>query len=234
MRNEHKRLLDLFKNKKITEDEYKLLSKAISPSFSSKTVFLLLNPFRKIAGFWALVLGLVIILTTSYLGTIAQVYFSSVLSVFNASVVKNAKIGTVFSFLLYQNVIILIVLSSILYISARLLKQKQVRLIDFIGTIALSRFPYLFFTFFLAITRVLNPQILNVNLEEGLQFNLSLPTILLSAIGIVCVVWQIITYFYAFKESSGLSGKKLWTSFVTCLLIAELFCSFILMLPVYG
>ena len=49
---------------------------------------------------------------------------------------------------------------------------------------------------------------------------------------IMAAIWQIITYFYALKESSGLSGKKLSISFIAAILLGEMITSTLTMLIV--
>ena len=54
------------------------------------------------------------------------------------------------------------------------------------------------------------------------------PSLAMSAFSIIVIglfVWQIITYFYALKESSGLKGKKLMLSFIVALILGEVIAS---------
>lgn len=233
MTSEQDRLLTLLKDNKITQDEYKLLSKALINKTAPRFVFsLLINPYQKIAGMWALILGIGIILSISYLGSIAKIYFPGLLGILNASMIKNPNIETAFLFLLYQNAVIWLVLTLLFIVSAKICQQKSVRIIDFMGTVAFSRFPYLLLTAFLAIMRVMNPKFMDVRMENGLQLKPSLLAITFSSVVIICAVWHIVTYLNALKESSGLSGKKLWISFIACILMGEIITNFITMTPV--
>ncbi|MBS0287554.1 MAG: hypothetical protein JSR17_09670 [Proteobacteria bacterium] len=233
MPSENERLLTLLKDNKITQDEYKLLSKALVQNTGAKYVFsLLINPFQKIAGVRALGLGIGIIVAISYLGSIAKIYFPGLLGILNSSMIKNPNIGTDFLFLLYQNAVIWLVLTLLFIMAAKICQQKSVRIIDFMGTVALSRFPYLILTAFLAMMRVQNPRFMDVGMENGLQLKPSLLAITFSSVVIICAVWHIVTYLYALKESSGLSGKKLWLSFIASILIGEIVTNFITMMPV--
>lgn len=233
MTSENERLLTLLKDKKITQDEYKLLSKALVPNTGVKLFFsLLINPYQKIAGISALGVGVGIILIISYFGAMAKIYFPGLLGILNSSMMKNPAIGTDFLFLLYQNAVIWLVLTLLFIIAAKICQQKSIRIIDFMGTVALSRFPYLLLTGFLAMMRVVDPRFMDVGMENGLQLKPSLLAITFSSVVIICAVWHIVTYFYALKESSGLSGKKLWLSFIACILVGEIVSNFITMLPV--
>ena len=141
-------LLNMLQEKKISEAEFKLLSSAIDkkPSWKDQLFTLLINPFHKIAGFYALAAGMAIIVLMSALGVIAKVYFVGILSILNASVVKNPKFQINFLMLLSQNLICWGVLSVLFMLAAKLCHQKRIRIIDFLGTVALSRFPYLIIT----------------------------------------------------------------------------------------
>lgn len=233
MTSENERLLTLLKDNKITQDEYKLLSKALVKPSSSRLFFsLFINPYQKIAGFWALAIGLGVILCISYLGSIAKIYFPGLLGILNSSMIKNPKVGTEFIFVLYQNMVIWFVLTALFIIAAKIFQQKRVRMIDFMGTVALSRFPYLILTGFLATMRIVNPRFMDVGMENGLALQPTVLAIIFSFVVITCATWHIVTYLYALKESSGLSGKKLWISFIACILIGEIITNFITMMPV--
>lgn len=232
MTSENERLQALLKDKKITPEEYKLLSKAFVTPSTAKFFSLFINPYQKIAGVWALIFGAGIILCISYLGSIAKIYFPGLLGILNSSMMKSPAIGTHFLFLLYQNAVIWLVLTLLFIISAKIWQQKSIRLIDFMGTVAFSRFPYLLLTGFLAMMRVVNPRFMDVGMENGFQLKPSLLAITFSSVVIMCAVWHIITYFNALKESSGLSGKRLWVSFIACILIGEIVTNFITMMPV--
>ena len=104
---------------------------------------------------------------------------------------------------------------------AKIFQQKRLRIVDFFGTTALSRFPFLILMIFLAIVRVVNPSIMDIDLTKGLQLHPSIFMSLFGVIVILCFIWEIVTYFYALSESSGLTGKKLWISFIAALILGE-------------
>jgi hypothetical protein len=233
MASEEERLKALLKDNKISQEEYVLLTKALAkPTLGRKLFSWLTNPYQKVAGFKALGIGGLIIVVISYFGSIAQVYFSGLLGILNASIIKNQKIGTDFVFLLYQNIMIWLVMSLLYCLAIRIYQKKNVRMIDVLGTVALSRYPYLLLTAFVATIRTLNPSFMNISLESGLALDLSLLSICFSSVVILCVIWHIATYFYALKESSGLNGRQLWISFIVSMLVGEVLCNFITMLPV--
>lgn len=227
MTKENERLINMLKENKISEDDYKLLSTAIDkkPSRASLIFSMLTNPFQKVAGLYALISGLIVIFFMSYLGVIAKCYSVGVIGSLNASVIKSQNIQPTFSLLLYQNLIVWLVVTLLFICFAKILQQKRLRLVDFFGTVALSRFPYLIMMIILAITRLTHQSFLDIDITKGLQLHPSILMSLFSAAITLCVIWEVVMYFYALKVSSGLTGKKLWISFIVALILGEIITS---------
>jgi hypothetical protein len=81
----------------------------------------------------------------------------------------------------------------------------------------------LFFTVIVSFARMMNPTILDIDMSKGIPLhNSSMGLNILGVIGMVLIVWEIILYFYAMKESSGLVGKKLWLGFIISLIAGDL------------
>lgn len=212
---------------KITVDDYNLLlaalnKKSLVERFASS---ILINPFQKIAGFYALILGMCVLIIMSYVGVIAKVYFPGVLTLLNGSVVANQQLAINFFLLAYQNLVACLVLAGLFMSAAKIFQQKRVRMIDFFGTVALARFPLLILTLCMAIIRVVNPEFLALDLSKGIPLHPSLVMSVLSGITICLFIWQIAAYFYALKVSSGLIGKRLWFSFIVSLILGECIAS---------
>jgi len=227
MTKEKQRLIDMLKENKISEADYKLLSAVIDkkPSRFSSIFSLCFNPFQKIAGFYALISGLMIIIGMSYLGKIGKFYSIGIVGCLNASVIKNPKVAPTFFLLLYQNLIVWLVVAFLFIMFAKIFQKKRLRLVDFFGTVALARFPFLILMIFLVIMRFASPSSMNIDLAKGLPLHPSIFMSLLSAVVILCFIWEIVTYFYALAESSGLVGKKLWVSFILALIFGEIITS---------
>lgn len=225
MTRENDRLLSMLKENKISKEEYKLLQSALHKKTSLVSWLLLLaNPFQKFAGFSSLIVGLLIFVGLSYLAVIAKVYFPGILACVNASAMKNITTQPNFFLLFYQIVVSWLILAILFFVAARVFQQKRVRIIDFLGTVALARFPYLILTGFLSVIRVSNPAFLEIDIARS-PLHPSLMMSLFALVVVSCVIWQIITYFFALKESSGLSGKKLWISFIAAIILGEVISS---------
>ena len=223
MKNDKERLMGMLNENKISQDDYNTLLVALEKkSFLSKLQSSLwLNPFQKIAGFKALIMGMIILLAMSGMGVIAKVYFIGSISLINASAVVKQTMDIGFLLLAYQNIVSWLILSIMFILTAMILQKKKIRIIDFLGTVSLARFPSLLITLLTAIVRMINPGILDVDLSKGIQLHVPLSQTLYGVTLMVLIIWQIFTYFYAFKESSGLIGKKLVLGFIASIIAAE-------------
>lgn len=219
MNKEQKRLLAMLEENKISETDYQLISSALN----KKSVFtdiensILINPFQKIAGFKALLLGLILMISMSLLGTVVGVYFDGILGYMLPIGLKAMKPN--FFLLLYQNAVAIITLSSLFLLAALLFRQKRIRVIDFFGTVALSRYPTFICLFFTMLQKYLEP--FNQDISKGIELHLTFVGILSYLILLTCIIWQVMTYFFALKEASGLEGKSLWFSFIITVLLGD-------------
>ena len=223
MNTEKARLDKMLVEKKISQEDYLILTNALKRKsfFAKMHSSFWLNPFQKIAGFKALVIGMVILVLTCYLGVKAGLYYFGPVSVINASALAKQNIHHLFLFLLYQNVVIWLVLAVSFMIAAKILQKNKIRIIDFLGTVALARFPTLLITICIYLIRVFYPSTLEVDMSKGLPIHANLIQYLVSLIISTLVVWQAFTYFYAFKESSGLLGKKLLWGFLGVIILVQ-------------
>ena len=220
---EKERIRKMLAEHKISAEDYKILLAALNAKHSkfNAIISLLINPFKKLAGLKAFIIGLVIILGMSYLGVTAKLYYSAVLDITNAAEVINPKVPLSFLVLLYQNLLAWILVVIFYTIAAKILQPKPTRIIDFAGTVALARFPYFLFTCLIWLVELIAPKVLAIDITKGYAHPSTL-LIILGLIFSVCSIWQLATYYFAFKESSGLISKKLWIGFVGAMLISEI------------
>ena len=223
MKNDKERLMGMLNENKISQDDYNTLLVALEKKsfFLKLQSSLWLNPFQKIAGFKALIMGMMILLAMSGMGVIAKVYFVGSISIINASAVAKQTMDISFLLLAYQNIVSWLILSAMFILAAMILQKKKIRIIDFLGTVSLARFPALLITILIGIVIMINPSILDVDMSKGISLHASFSQTLLGVLMMVLIVWQIFTYFYAFKESSGLIGKKLVLGFIASIIAAE-------------
>lgn len=191
----------------------------------------LLNPFVKIAGTKALLIGLGMILIVAMLILISPGHFDGVLD-YHPVNPNNRSWTKLILISITENVINLLTLGIIFSISAFLLVGRRFRVIDIFGTMAYARFP-------LYIASLVNIGgfygALNLKLATSAQ-SLGFPDletsdwIILFAgilLMIPCIVWFISLLYKAYTVSSGLKGTKAIVSFIIALLVAEIASKFI-------
>lgn len=223
MLKEAKILNSMRDKNKITAEEYNLLLQAIKDkSYSTSPLYWLINPFQRVAGIKALWIGIAILFLISAMGVIANVYFVGFFGCMAASNFPNTKIPPNFLLLLYQNLVSCSLLAVLYFVTAKFLHQKKIRVIDFFGTVLLSRFPMLFFTAIVAIITVVNTNATHYNVAGAADFRPTILSTVQNASFLLATVWQIITYFFALKESSGLVGNRLWLSFIFIILLGNI------------
>lgn len=215
MHQETQKLNALLNSQKISKADYQLLSTALEKKrLDNKVLSLLINPFQKIAGVQGLILGIVIMLAMSYVGSIAQIYFSDLLGNPIASGATSTRVHPTFYWLLFQNIVNCSVLILMFLLSVKIYKQKGVRLIDVIGTVLMSRYPTFILAVVVAFINYYDPSIFSFTPGKGYNYQPSIINTFVEFAYLSCLVWQIATYFFALKESTGLTENKLWISFM--------------------
>ncbi len=224
MNQDKSRLDRMLRENKISEADYKVLLHATDKKsfFSKIESSLFINPFQKIAGVKALLLGVLILLLMSFLGVIAKVYFVGVMGVLNAHALVKQAVNISFLLLMYQNLVSWLVLSSIFIIMTKVFQKQKIRIIDFLGTVALARFPLLLLTFLMLCIQLFSPDFFAIDFSQGISMKASIGMSLFGVLALCLFIYQVVVYFYALKVSSGLVGKKLWISFILSFIIAEL------------
>jgi hypothetical protein len=230
MSTEYQRLQNLLADHKITANEFKLLTTALANKSSRfmEIFHFLLNPFRKINAVTALMLGVINLLAMSYFATKAKIYLLSAFSFVPESYLHYNKISITFWLSVYQNVVCWILFSIVFLLFAKLFRQKNLRIIDFISYVGLARIP----TFLIVLLTYLVQRI-SPDFFTNKQYY---PSILSSCgfiIELTAVVWQLILYFNALKEASGLIAGKLWLTVLLSFIIVTTVAFQLTMLPFY-
>lgn len=235
MNKELARLLKMRKENTISENDFDLLSNALTKNSFCTTLenSALLNPFQKIAGFKALIIGLFIMLAMSALGVYANVYIDGSLGFLMANGFKAAQAPS-FLLLLYQNMVACLTVAFFFYLAATLLRQKGIRLIDFVGTILFARYPTCINIIIIILEKWLTPERFNDDYSKGISLHFSIIGSISALLWTGCFVWQGMNYFFALKISSGLEGKRLWSVFFITMLPAEILSSILTRVFLYS
>lgn len=179
------------------------------------------NPFERIAGTKALILGLVGIILASGLGSLGNIHFDGIMDI---------HIGKDTSFWIYllEALISWICISFFITIASFILSPSKFRIIDIWGTQAFSRIlliPIALYTIFFSqkevsdsiMKTINNPEaLLSIEIGQWVSFSIF---ILLS---ITTIIWMIIWMFNAYKVSSNLNGTKAIVSFIITVILSEI------------
>ena len=219
MKKDQERLLNLYNDNKISEEDFHLLKMALEDkkTWSQKFFHRFINPFDRVAGYPALTLGLLILALMSFISQSAEIHYPGLfdLKIFNPSA---EKLSLSFRKIFLQNMVISLCLATAFYFCGRVNKKSSLRFIDFLGTAMMARFPYLVASLVFFILHLKGTDLHFEKVEDVNTYTLSIITFT----ALISIVWLVATYFYSLKESSGLRGKALWMSFVASLITIEI------------
>jgi hypothetical protein len=178
----------------------------------SKYIFsLMLNPFTRIAGWQAFGMGLVFILITGITGTFSNVAFDGVIDM---HLVQKQTVAQSFQFLAIDLFSVVAIMSF-----TGLIITKKFRFIDILGTMTLSKMPFIIFA--IAGFFTVSPDMNEVLKNPYIVFQ-SVSFIITTIISIPVVIWSIILMFNALKISCGIKGNKLGIAFIIAILVSEI------------
>jgi len=178
---------------------------------------LIFNPFKRIAGWEAFGIGLVIVVLTTFTGNFAGIYFDGVIDMHFAENFDSLK-----SWLMIPVNIISI---SVIMWLAGITVSKNFRFIDILGTMTLSRAPFLLIA--LASFFVKVPDLSGIMQDPFVIFD-SISFIIILILTFPIIIWSVTLMYNAYKISTGASGQKLSISFIFGLIIAEIISKIII------
>jgi hypothetical protein len=182
----------------------------------------LFNPFKYIAGFSALILGVGVIVVSAFLGWLGTTHFDGVLD-FHIGLEAPAWVFFAEGFLNW------LCLAVPLYFFGLIIAKSTPRFIDVFGTQALARGPYLIAAFVMLpeANRRFSADLLRAVAKGGLvlqDINYADMTIFIfaSIIGLVMLVWMVVLMYRAYAVSCNLKGPITVVTFIISLIGAEI------------
>jgi hypothetical protein len=180
----------------------------------------LFNPFRYVAGFQALLMGLVIILISGLIGSFSNTHFDGVLDVHTGA-------AKPLWFFLAEGLIDWMCMTVPLIIFGFIVSRSSFRIIDVIGTQALARWPYLIAA--LAMLPNANRRVLEyimskvtqaapaVTINPADEFIFGFAMILL----LLTVIWMVTLMYRAYAVSCNIKGARAVVTFIVSVILAE-------------
>ncbi|MDR1756510.1 MAG: hypothetical protein LBR65_06085 [Culturomica sp.] len=174
----------------------------------------LFNPFVRIAGYKAFLIGIVFLLLTAVVGNINQIYFPGILST------KSIPCLQLYHALIFQAIAVSVAV--LIFYLLGLLFAKKVRFQDILGTVTLSRYPCLISAALGFLAQKDMAQLMEMLRSGNIAFTLSLRFWVFTLIAMLVCVWSLVLLYKAFKISTGLKqGVKLTWLFIAGVLLTE-------------
>ncbi|NDV95650.1 hypothetical protein D0T84_12105 [Dysgonomonas sp. 521] len=182
----------------------------------------LFQPFQFIAGGKALVFGLCIMLLLSIIGYLGNTHFNGVIGMQYAPLSH----PTAYIVHIAYQVIALISMTAVFYITARVTSKSSVRVIDIAGTMSLSQIPHVLFGL-IGLIPAVHLEIGNIDTANIAQVMAILKEniILMAAISvtsIIIIVWSIALKYNAYSVSGNIKGIVGGVSFAIALIVSEI------------
>jgi hypothetical protein len=181
----------------------------------------LFNPFRYVAGWESLLIGIIVLLATSVTGYYSHIHFPDLLSV-------KTHNGLPYPLILAENGLNWLIPALLFYITALIFSPSSVRAVDVFGTMALARWPYFLvsFTGFSDTLERLGKFMVWKSLNTGEPVSISTGETLLAGTLLVftllSTIWMVALMVNAFKVSANLKGTKLTVLFIVILIISAI------------
>ncbi|WP_462318014.1 hypothetical protein [Marinilabilia sp.] len=186
----------------------------------------LFNPFNEIAGSKALFWGLLAMLITGLIGYFSQTHFPDIISI------KYIPVGLPLWYYFIQQLVIWLIPSIVFYLLALLGSSSSVRIIDFFGTQALARYPYVLaaITGFSGSMKRFGEYIIEIAVEQNQEASISsfdlIRYVVIIIVSLLLVVWLVGLMYNAFRISANLKGAKAVGLFIAGFVISFLLSLF--------
>jgi len=200
-------------------------SNRLSHRFDKLTIEWLFNPFRFIAGFKALLLGLAIILISVFVGSFSNTHFDGVLDVHTGAAAP-------MWLFLAEGIINWICMAVPLIFFGLIVSRSSFRIIDVIGTQALARWPYL-----IAAVVMLPDANQRVIVYIMSKLTQTAPAAAIGSIDVLIfgfamfvtvlmIIWMVALMYRAYAVSCNIKGAGAVITFIVSLIGAEVLSKF--------
>ncbi|QIK60509.1 hypothetical protein G7050_11990 [Dysgonomonas sp. HDW5A] len=187
---------------------------------NKEVLSLLINPFVRIAGGKALLIGIVVFVVSILLAYCGNMVFDGVV---DAHFSDNVNLGRA---LLVPSIALVIFIVT-LYLTGRLLSKSSIRFIDVAGTVTLARTPFILISLAVLIPGVYDYNIIitqNLLAQSYSEITVMQWIVFFSflAVSMIAAIWFVILAYKAFSVSCNISGAKGIMGFVAALLFSEI------------
>lgn len=186
-------------------------------------ISLFLNPFRKIAGWKSLLIGLLALAVTIPIAYIGRTHFHGLLHFGSAS---NDALWVFAA----EHVVVWLIPALLFWIGGLILSKSKIRPVDVFGTVAFAQSPFLLMALFSLTPPMQN--LFNMDMNLPVMEMMNQPGFLLSTwfalISTVFLVWVLVWMFNALRVSCNLKGKTLGVFYCIAVFGGDLLCRLII------
>jgi hypothetical protein len=189
----------------------------------------LFNPFRFVAGFQALLIGLAIILISSFIGSLSNTHFDGALDVHTG---RSAPV----CFFLAEGLIDWICMAVPLFFFGLIVSRSAFRMVDVLGTQALARWPYIIaaLAMFPDASRRVPEYIVSKLMQVASAVAIGPVDLLVFGFAMILVIlmaiWMVVLMYHAYAVSCNIKGAKAVVTFIVSLIGAEVSSKFAILL----
>jgi len=184
---------------------------------------LLFNPFERIAGSKALIVGLIFFIISTALAHLGGVVFNGILSI------QLIPINLTQAFIVHGLSLLLLIL--VMYVTGLIFSPSSIRFIDVVGTMTLSRAPLVLVGAMVSLPIVNGSWrkfVSSILMGETPSDPLVVPIFICSMIvTLICIIWFIVLAYNAFSVSCNIKGMKNNIVFTVSLVLTFVICLFI-------
>jgi hypothetical protein len=171
---------------------------------------LMVNPFTRIAGWQAFRLGLVFLILCGVIGGFGNVIFDGVI---DSHLVKEETMLQSFGYLGISMMTLVVVMWI-----AGLIISKGFRFIDILGTMTLSKAPFVLLAIVGSFAKMPDT---NEIMKNPMVVLSSTSFLLMMVLSVPVLIWSVTLMYNALKISCGIKGSKLTTAFIIAILGSE-------------
>jgi len=208
------------------------ISTNIKPASDNRLNQWLFNPFRFVAGYKALLLGLAIILAGALVGSLSNTHFDGVLDI-------HTGMKTPLWYFIAEGLINWLCMVVPLFFFALFVSRSSFRAIDIIGTQALARWPHLITTLVMLpdANRRFGDYLMTKLNQGGPPAAVNPADAFIFVIAIIVtllmIIWMVALMYRAYYVSCNIKGARAIGTFIVTLVGAEILSKFVIfLLPV--
>jgi hypothetical protein len=194
------------------------------PRGTGRWLMRLVNPFTVVAGVPALGIGAAIVAATAALAAAGEIHFDGFLDMHISPVVAPAWLYAL------QPVADWLTAAVVFWLAGMALSRSKQRVIDYFGTTAVARFPYLIAAIAWqrpllggAVEPLVKTMASGGLTAQKIQAVPGLPWVVLGAVvTLVLLLWLLFMCYFALKESSGMQWPRAVPVFIGAVIVAEI------------